>query len=245
MTLGGKPKLQLIGLAILAVVSLAVAAFALIPKDRPEAASSYTSVSPSPRTTKIQPTVAFIGDSYTFGTGAQNRLNRWSTQVSASLGWTEENFGKGGTGYVSVSQQCNGPCTNYAGSIKEAKAVKPALVIVAGIRNDASLPADVLDPAIADFYTALRAALPDAKIIAISPIWNAVKPPERVNTIGLEIKAAVESVQGSYLDIGQPLTGHPDFFDVDGVHPNDAGYAALTTAIQASLKESGLSRLRK
>ncbi len=186
------------------------------------------------------PVVAFIGDSYTFGTGAKNRLNRWSTQVSNQLGWQEANFGKGGTGYISISQQCSGPCTTYGGTIEEAKAASPSMVFVTGIRNDASLAPQDLDSAIGDFYPALRAALPDAKIVAISPIWDANQPPARIADIGDRIRESVEGVGGTYLDIGQPLQGHPEFLDPDGVHPNDAGYSAIAEAIRTSLEQAGI-----
>jgi lysophospholipase L1-like esterase len=83
-------------------------------------------------------------------------------------------------------------------------------------------------------FQELRSRLPHAQIVAVNPFWDAAAPPARLAAMAQEIAAAVRAVGGIYLDIGDPLLGHPNYVGPDGVHPNDVGHAALAAAfIQA------------
>ncbi|GAA5193129.1 hypothetical protein GCM10023346_17010 [Arthrobacter gyeryongensis] len=112
-------------------------------------------------------TVAFIGDSYTPGTGAGNPANRWTTKLSVDMSWSEVNLGKGGTGYFNA-----GSSVNYRGVIPDAVSSKPAIVLVAGGGNDLGFGVQRFGPSVDAFYAALRKALPDAKIVAVSPYFR-------------------------------------------------------------------------
>ncbi|GAA5193127.1 hypothetical protein GCM10023346_17000 [Arthrobacter gyeryongensis] len=46
------------------------------------------------------------------------------------------------------------------------------------------------------------------------------------------MKAAAAANGATYLDIGQPLWGHPEFLAADGIHPDDAGHAAIYAAVK-------------
>jgi lysophospholipase L1-like esterase len=46
------------------------------------------------------------------------------------------------------------------------------------------------------------------------------------------VKAEAQRAAATYLDIGEPLFGHPSMMDVDGWHPNDAGHAAIAAAVE-------------
>lgn len=194
-------------------------------------AAAYEKNSTLAPTAQNQPATVFIGDSYIQGRGAGSPISRWTTVLSGEKGWSETNLGIGGTGYVAAA----GDRTPYSESIQKAVAANPLTVIVSGGRNDVTIPMTSVVPAIDKFYDDLRAALPGAKIIALSPLWDSTEPPANLQTIASTVEAAASRVNAHYVDLGQPLQGHPEMITSDGVHPNDAGYAAIAQAVSAKL----------
>lgn len=188
-------------------------------------------VKPAPAVTDERPVVAFLGDSYTVGARA-TEAERWSSRVSAELGWAERNFGIADTGYFVVGAMANGNL--YRDRIAAIAAENPATVIVSGGRNDLWNDQDDIDAAIRQTFQELRAALPNAQIIAVNPWWDSTEPPRQLADIGTTVQASVEEVGGRYLDAGQPLVGHPEWIHEDLVHPIAPGYAALAEAFLAA-----------
>lgn len=191
-----------------------------------------TSAPASPSVATAIPVVAFLGDDFTEGVGAISPATRWSSLVAEHYGWDEKNFGAAGTGY-STGGTAGG--TPYTARIAALVATAPSIVIVAGGRFDiesANGPTKIKTGVTATF-TALRAALPKAVIIAESPVWPLSKSPATLAVVAADVKDAVAAVGGRYLDIGEPLFGLPA--DV-GLHslPNDAGYAVLAKAFEAA-----------
>jgi lysophospholipase L1-like esterase len=196
------------------------------------ASASATSAPASPSVAAALPVVAFLGDDFTDGVGATSPATRWSSLVAEHYGWDEKNFGVAGTGY---STRGTAGGTPYTVRVAALAATAPSIVIVAGGRFDiesANGPTAIKAGVTATF-TALRAALPKAVIIAESPQWPLTKPPATLALVAADVKAAVAAVGGQYLDIGEPLYGLPA--DV-GPHslPNDAGYDALAKAFETA-----------
>lgn len=195
------------------------------------AAEQY--VAPPPAATGDQivegPVVAFLGDSYTVGARASSENTRWSSLVSKELGWSERNFGIADTGYLVEGSMANG--APYADRIPAVAEAKPEIVVVSGGLNDMfSSTADIV-ASINATYAELRAALPDARIIAVSPLWTAVEPvPEQMSALNDAVREAAASVNAEYVDLGQPLVGKPEWMHTDKVHPLDEGYAAIAEA---------------
>lgn len=172
--------------------------------------------------------VAFLGDSYTEGAGSSSdRQNRWTTIVSRSLGWSETNFGVGGSGYVQGDV--------YANRVPQIIEKGATIVIVSGGRNDVRMPLEKVEANTTATFQQIRAGLPEATIIAVSPWWDDDAEPEGLADVAAAIKAAVESVGGVYIEAGQPLSGNAALLSGDGVHPNDEGYAALAAAVREQL----------
>lgn len=180
------------------------------------------------------PVAVFIGDSYTAGAGGDGV--RWTTGVAAEQEWIEVNLGRGGTRYVATS----GPegcgldyCPSYPEMISDAAEREPEIVVVSGGRNDATQQdAD----AIRTTFESLRDALPNARIIAVSPMWDHTPYPEQLVEMGDAIRTAVQAVGGEYLEIGSPLAGRPEMVTEDGVHPTADGYRVLGDAVSAALR---------
>lgn len=184
---------------------------------------------------------AFLGDSYTFGSGATSMQLRWSSIVARSLSWGEVNVGVGGTGYSNAGTKSGG--TTYIDRVAKVVASKPAIVVVSGGRNDlVQKDFQIVEDSVSKTFADLRAGLPKAKIIALSPVWDASTPPVELAAVAEDVRTAVEAVGGTYVDIGQPLKSHPNLLIDDAVHPNDAGHKALADATVTAILKTGVAK---
>ena len=181
-----------------------------------------------------QPIAVFIGDSYTQGAG------KWPSRVTADQGWREVNLARGGTGYSKrlfgkdATKGCGlTECPNFAEMVSVAVQRKPDIVLVAGGRNDGG--ADITTQ-VDETFSRLREGLPDARIIAVQPMWDASQYPGYLVGYGTLIKHAVERIGGQYLDIGRPLEGQSDLIQPDGVHPTKEGQDVLAEAVNRELR---------
>lgn len=187
--------------------------------------------------------VAFIGDSYTVGAGSTN--GGFVKLLSKGQPWDVINLGVGGTGYAPSQGATEGSmnacgresCPGYIDVIPQAVEGGADVVVVSGGRNEAKVPADAQAATIDAFYKKLRAELPDAKIIAFSPIWDSEPAPAAIPAMAGMVRTSVEAVGGTFIDLGQPLEGKADLITADGVHPNNAGYEALADAMRGALTE--------
>lgn len=247
MKLGGS-ALKLVGLVVLAVLAVGVAVFAITRPVAPPPVSDQVSNYTAPVETAAPVVqVAVIGDSYAVGTGAGDPLQGWVKKLGRNQTWNVTNVARGGTGYTKTVttdavKACGlAYCPSYPEMISEAAAANPSLVIVSGGRNDSKVPDEEEAEAIQSFYDRLRASLPAAKIVALNPWWDSTPAPASIGTIAATVKAAVESVGGTYIDTGQPLAAHPELVAADGIHPNPAGHAAIFEATVTKLQDAGIA----
>jgi lysophospholipase L1-like esterase len=225
-------NVAILGLSALLVAGLGVA---ITQNNRAQAqyataVATYTPPTLATVASDERETVAFLGDSYTAGTGSSSDSTRWSTLISKDQGWRELNFGSGGTNYATAGALDNGaPYTDRLDDIVKAQ---PDMVIVSSAGNDVD---EGQDQGIRATFTKLREGLPKAKIIATSPYYRAGDYPKQLADFGAEIREQVEAVDGEYLDIGHPLGDHPDAMAEDGAHPNDDGYEYIADAVVDAL----------
>ena len=66
-------------------------------------------------------------------------------------------------------------------------------------------------------------------------MWGDSDKPPEVVAVGQAVKSAVTAAGGKYLDIADPLHGHPGFM-ADAGDPDDDGYAAIAAALEPKLK---------
>jgi len=185
----------------------------------------------------------FVGDSYSAGTGITDLSERWSSIVSHDAGWIESNLAIGGSGYVSRGPaECGrAQCGDYRKVVeKAATTARPSIIVVSGGRNDAEHVSDAVD-GVPLFFRTLRQLFPGVPVYVISPIWDDDPPPGNLLKLRTIVKKAAASSRTTYVDIGDPLAGKPNFISEDGIHPNRNGYAAIASAVEAGLIRAGLT----
>lgn len=174
----------------------------------------------------------FIGDSYTFGAGAATG-QKWSSMVARYYGWGEHNFGYSATGYTTTAdkEQCHlDYCPAYPEAVtKVASNIGPEYVIVSGGRNDSLGDPLAWEDAVNKTFTEIRARFPKSTILAVNPIAEDAK---YIGAKPAVVKAAVEAVNGTFVDIGQPVMGKPELLSKDKVTPNFQGHLAIAQSFE-------------
>ncbi|MDD7963293.1 SGNH/GDSL hydrolase family protein [Microbacterium thalli] len=165
-----------------------------------------------------------IGDSYSEGYRASSFLKRWSAVLCARMGWIERNYAVGGSGFsVKGSSTAVPGGRTFLEQAQQAKAdgVNPAVIMVAGARNDGTTNVVALAQS---FIAYLKANFPKARIIIIPGLWDATPPPQYLLDRQWDwrtafLPAKVEIIEGAHTW----LFGRPELIDGDLVHPNDDG----------------------
>ena len=181
------------------------------------------------------PVVAFLGDSYSKGIGASSNGSRWTTLVSAAMGWSELNLAEGGSGYTTTHL---GQKTDYSIKLDVIAAAQPDIVVLSGGRNDYEAGATNITGAVAvSLFASIKLIAPDAELLVTSPIWDSGEPPAAFTTLVEGVKAAATQTEAQYIDIAEPLSGHSDMIGPDGLHPNDAGHQAIARAAVIAIEK--------
>jgi lysophospholipase L1-like esterase len=115
-------------------------------------------------------------------------------------------------------------------------AAKPSTVVVTGGGNDTALPTDEVAQAVTSTLSALRKALPGARIYVVNPWWDLREVPDSLAPLTATVKEAASSAGVTFLDTKQPLVGRPNLMTEGGTNPNDAGHAALAKAVLAAIE---------
>ena len=175
------------------------------------------------------PVVAFLGDSYSKGIGASTIGKRWTTLVSAAMGWSELNLAEGGSGYTTTYM---GQKTDYSIKLEVIAAAQPDIVVVSGGRNDYEAGTSAVAGTVAaSLFVAIKAKAPDAQLIVTNPIWDSTDPPAGFALLSEGLRTATASAGARYLEIGEPLAHQAGLIDPDGVHPNNIGHRAIANAV--------------
>ncbi|WP_423919402.1 SGNH/GDSL hydrolase family protein [Frigoribacterium sp. 2-23] len=182
--------------------------------------------------------VVTIGDSIMAGYGLDDpATSAWPVRLAVQTGAVVVNDSCSGAGFISF-----GDCgTTYAGLVAAAAAAHPGLIVIQSSDNDLGEDPSTLAAATNRTVQALRAAVPNARIVGLSTLWNQPGAvPAEVSESSDDLRLALAAVGGSFIDIGQPLAGHSGMLQDDDEHPTDAGQEALATAILADLRASNV-----
>lgn len=256
------PRLQHVGLAVLLVVTLTIVAFALRTPPVPDApaTSSGSSASRSPASPSPKPSaspsasdaagpigpgssVAFLGDSFTAGTGASSPEARWTTLMSSQQQWTETNLAHAQTGYVQVGRA--GDCTPqtcpaFPDLVDQVVKAKPALVVITGGANDIGRGEAKVADAVTRTVKGITQGVKGVRVVVVNPWWDLRPEEPKLAAYSKAIQTAATAAGAIWIDTGQPLTGHPDRMDEDGYQTNDKGELALGAAMLTALQKAGL-----
>jgi lysophospholipase L1-like esterase len=236
-SVGGVPRWLLPPTVVLVLGALLLVALGSGAGSAPRAAS------PAPTHSAAPVTAAFVGDSYTHGTGASTAAWSWVSLVIRKEGWRGSNLGRSGTGYVKTADVwgCGLPyCPNYPAMVSVAARTKPAVLVIAGGQNDFrvfSTDRTGETKAIQDTYTKARRLLPDSVIVGVGPStpWGVN---DDVRAFAKVVTESVRAVGGRYVSMIDPDVlhgGDASLLSSDHVHPNDAGHAAIAARFLAQV----------
>ncbi|QLD12320.1 SGNH/GDSL hydrolase family protein [Microbacterium oleivorans] len=186
------------------------------------------------------PIVVFLGDSYTAGVGASDRARGWASLVGEAEGWRVRNLARGGTGFASTVTGDDAPaacgrdvCPTFGQMAIEGASLLPDIVVVSGGRNDVG--GDPVDAEVDGFFETVAAAYPGSRIYVTDVLWHEQEP-EAVARLSDVVHDDAERIGATWLDIGQPLAGGGELLADDGIHPSDAGHAAIARAVISALE---------
>lgn len=176
-------------------------------------------------TDRIDLETVVIGDSNSLGDPA----DIWLGAVAEELGWGPiSNLSAPGRGYTVSPRSCDdSPCAPFAGTVDAVAELSPDIVVTFGGTADGDVP---LTQVAGQYFDELRAALPDAEIIVISPIYSSDAVPNWAPLHAASIRAAVEAVGGTYIDVGQPALG-------DGDSMSPTAHAEVADLVISTLQE--------
>ncbi|RZS68077.1 lysophospholipase L1-like esterase [Agromyces ramosus] len=185
------------------------------------------------------PIVAFYGDSYTRGTGASSPERRWSTIIADDRGWYEFNPSVDGLGFVNN----RGFGGDLVDRIVELDPPPDIVIVTMGLNDNFSMPAaaDDIEAAIGADLQRLRDDLPEARLVVVEPFWYTDERPDSVDMIIEWVASAADRVGADRIEgASRWLEGHPEWMSVDGIHPNDEGYAEIARRMSGELERLGL-----
>lgn len=166
-------------------------------------ASGSASPSPSGSASPGGATVVVIGDAASVG----DPQATWIGPTADALGWGEVvNLSAAGRGYLKQPKSCAVQrCENeFALSIPEVKRLSPQVIVTFGGAVDGDY--NIRDAA-GSYYRALRAAAPNAKIVALSPVTSQDTAPFWLTLHGRAISAEATAAGGTMVELGQPGLG--------------------------------------
>lgn len=235
--------------ALAAVVAvLVVSALGACSADAPASARTHPSTSTSTASATATPTarpssrpfddtgdlrIVTIGDSITAGHGLTT-AEAWPALVAEQEGWQLTDVSCDGAGVAAVGD-ADDCAAAYPTLVERAAALRPAVVIVQASSNDLGLDTAQIRSATDRVVDDVHRRLPRARLIGLSAIWNQDAPPAQLAAITKAMRRALDREGGTFVDIGEPLRGHPEWMQSDDVHPTARGQQAIGAAVIAAL----------
>ncbi|MBS1905755.1 MAG: SGNH/GDSL hydrolase family protein [Actinobacteria bacterium] len=176
------------------------------------------------------PAVVAIGDSIMEGHGLAP-AQAWPALLAQRYGWRLTNLASDGSGFATAGD--NGD--TFADQVAVALTLHPSIVIISGSSNDLDRTPSTLTADTEQTLRALRAGLPDAQILVVSPVWSDTPEPDRLASIDAQTAADALAVGAQVIDIGQPLSGRADLVLPDQVHPTAQGQQVIARAVARAL----------
>jgi len=173
-----------------------------------------------------------IGDSITGGHGLTT-AEAWPARVADEQGWSLTNLSCDGAGVAALGD-ADDCASAYATLVKRAEDLRPQVVIVQASSNDLGLDTAEVRSATDRVVDDVHRRLPHATLIGLSAIWDQDAPPAQLGRVSKAMRTALHREGGTYVDIGEPLRGHPTWMQPDDVHPTVRGQQAIAAAVTAA-----------
>ena len=153
-----------------------------------------------------------------------------------------------------LADYLDGDCINKAiggevfrpGLSERTDPVEPELITVAYGTNDwPRRPIAEIEENARAFFSNLRKAYPNAKLVVFGPIWRKISGEMRhgspFGAVGRCLEGlAKELGNAEYIDCYEFVPHDLEFYSPDGTHPNDRGFACYAQGVIAALKERGI-----
>lgn len=176
------------------------------------------------------PLLVVIGDSYSQG---WDNTVVWPELFAMTHGYRLENLSISGTGFVNTAGT-----STFLQRIRQADVADPSLIIFAGSRNDVLSTADEVRAAAREAFTTARKRFPDARVIAVGPIWDNSDPIPAVEEINRGVARAAEAAGVEFIDaLAANWLRDPSVIHPDGIHATDDGQQDLADGIAASIAD--------
>lgn len=176
----------------------------------------------------------WFGDSFVEGSYASKPSKGFSYKVSKHFGLFHKNLSKGGSGYLGNSEYAlkvcgEEDCLRLIKVLEEKKMLRADVIFVQAGLNDSGYQSKD-SRVVEEFYKKLRETYPSSIVISLSPTHPYAEE-EYLKKIKFLAKKNVTQIGGYYVDLGEPLVGHPEWLSVDDFHPNDLGYEVLADVV--------------
>lgn len=216
-----------------AVVASLVLLFTTGAGDR--AVRSAAAQRPAAPTTAAEdrPSVVFIGDSWTEGSGAV-ALRGYAVRTAEQLHWNYLVLGVGGSGY-----DVAGRGSTFAQRIDRAVSVHPDVIVVQGSLNERNSTPQALRPAAIETLERLRSAAdPATRVVVLGASYVPGTPRATIDWINDAVRAAAAQAGLPFIDVaGQDWTDplQPGIW-ADPNHPNDVGHQMIADRLVPVLR---------
>ena len=168
--------------------------------------------------------IAFLGDSYTVGVGADALDQGFAPLAARALHWPFHLYGEGGTGYTNPGVGDQG---TFSDRVADVVAVNPAVVVVEGGLNEEDAPPREIQDAARETFSALRAQLPTATVLTLGPFDTPGSDPESLESARAAIRQAADATGVTYVDTAGWLDPSDPQGFADSSHPTQAGHRTI------------------
>lgn len=252
--LRSKTGTAVIGIGVLAAGAGITAAAALSTPPPPPSSVEFVPKAPPPEPTRPTVNAYILGDSISSGAGVGVDHKRYGDVMARRMNWALETDAMGGTGFAAkgIRNQTDPTADDrFIMRLPELVEQDPDVVIVAGGRNDLYMPMPEVEAAATEFFTQLRAELPEAEIVIVSPWrWNTtadekwIASETEMTAIFSEIAASVDATlvdaNAELVDIND--SNQAELLSSDNFHPDTEGYKLIGEELARTLVEKGLPR---
>lgn len=195
------------------------------------------------------PTAVFFGDSVTTGWRALSHpRNRWASLVCEHLRWREVNLAADGLGFFSrrgghLPGGSRSPSCRDTVWLEAVLRAEPDVVTInLGLNDAAFLPSqrELVKQAIEHDLTFVSSRLRGTPVI-VAPYFPSLEVGPRFQAIRRFVHEQATALGLTSTDaLMTAVNGDEDKLAIDGIHPDDAGHAAMARAMIAFYEELGI-----